>query len=504
MAHLKKFGALLLALVLVLSLSAPAFADPAEFVRDGETGGFKEVDVDTPNVDNKSINILKEITAYNPDEAYVFGPEITYTYAIAAASGSELKKVTDETADHASGVSTVFDPILAGITTGVTMTGTGTNIIEWTNSDILDASADGTANYKKLTIDFSNVVFTAPGVYRYKITETAASYTTSGVTQGSDTSHTRYLDVYVRRSDSSTSPHVLYTDGSTAAQWIVYGYVCLANGTTDVDENTVKTNGFVDSNATAGTSTADEYKTYNLTVTKDLVNDNSMIDHQFPFAVAFDPNGVTGNFQLIAEKDTSSKSTLTTSTVASGANTVNKASNITGAAATSTDILKVGNSGALSAFANAGAPKIADGSTTTGTTVGLIKYIGIPYDVIPSVTETNDITGTTYTATVKEDVTTVAGTTLAEPASNPVTSTSGTMAANNKSASIDNTETATRTAASATANSSDVNVAVQFTNTLAIISPTGVAFRVAPYALMLAAGIVLFALSRKRKAAEEA
>lgn len=471
MKNIKRISALVLALIMVLALTATTLADVS--LTGGEVGGYTTAD--TQNVDDKVINLKKEITVYNPDEALIYGPAITYTYAIEAASGGELVTITDETGDHASELATTATA-LAGVTEGVSMTGTASNTIAWTNADILDASAAGTANYKNLTVDFSNVVFGQPGVFRYKISETAASYTTSGVTDGG-ISAVRYLDVYVMRSST-------YTDGSTAAQWKVYGYVCVNSeaATTAITPssavNTVKTNGFVDTNPADDTSTADEYHTYNLTVGKKLMNDTTMNGHKFPFDVAWTAGAATGTFQFAVETTGNAQVTST--------NEASTAKSLSGVDASA--LKKVGSADVVGTADKDGTPSIANDGT--------VKYIGIPTGTKATVTETNDVVGTTYATTATETIGTGSATN--------VVWTGGTSAksTDNKTATMDHSDTTIYAQTSAPA--ADSNVAIQVTNTLSIISPTGVAFRVAPYVLMLFAGMALVLITRRRENTEEA
>ena len=54
-----------------------------------------------------------------------------------------------------------------------------------------------------------------------------------------------------------------------------------------------------------------------------------------------------------------------------------------------------------------------------------------------------------------------------------------------------------------TITSKAANSVIGLTNTLAEISPTGVVLRVAPYVLILGAGLALLLISRRRKTASE-
>ena len=469
MKKLQKTGFLLLVLALVLTVSASFAAE----LNGGEVGGFTQPD--TPNVNDKVVSIQKEITVFNPDEALIYGPAITYTYTVTPGTAVS---VTDAASDHSSGTA-ASTTTLPGITTGVKVNGgtagnsaSATGTLAWTNADILDASQTGTANCKAFTLDFTDVVFTQPGVYRYLITESANAYTTSGVTETTGT-HTRYLDVYVMRSDAYDAAEI------TKEDWRIYGYVCVIESediTPDGDTTTagaVKTNGFVAATNDGTAVKADEYHTFNLTVGKTLVGDSTMNSHQFPFDAAWTAGDATGTFQFAVE---ATNATVTRTAQAA-------ATSVGGTTVAADSLYKVGGADAVGTADKDGNPSIANGGT--------VKYIGIPTGTKAAVTETNNVTGTTYTTTLEVDGTAAA-----------FTGGSATLANEDKVATM--ADGATAVYAQASAPAADTDTTIQFTNTLSVISPTGYVVRFAPYAVMLIAGIALLVVAKKhRKHTEE-
>ena len=453
---MKKALALALAVLMMASLSVAAFAEGEAELTGGEVGGFTSPD--TPTVQNKTLILKKELTAYNLDATQIQAPTISYTYAITA--GDAGVNVTDATSDHATGIGALKVPTKAGITAGVTLTGTDENTIAWTNAEKLTAATNGVANYKDLKIDFSNVVFTGPSIYRYIIAETAPNYAASGVTATTGT-HTRYLDVYVKASNT-------FTNGSAASDWDIYGYVCMYDSE-DVDPDgdttttgAMKTNGFV-----AGTNDdteikADSYYTFNVTVSKTVQNDNyAKATHAFPFTVIFTNAAVTQSVDI---------SSATTGTTPDGFIDPDPA--------------------ALSVGDTKGVVFIKDGAS--------VKYIGIPNGTSVEVYETNDMTGVIYQVT-----TTLTPTGTAPTTDNSVSWDIAPTVAIAQAAAKEAFQSTKATITTTPDVDDDNAYAVAVTNRLLTISPTGVSLRVAPYALMLCAGLLLVFFSRRRKAKAE-
>lgn len=134
------------------------------------------------------------------------------------------------------------------------------NIDKGSTTDGLPTDTTTTPNMKyatkEVTVDFSGISFTAPGIYRYTITEVAPAQ--SGIAiQGSGT---RTLDVYVE-----------YTDDS-ATTLAVKHYV-LQDGTANPNTAT-KSKGFTNT-----------YTTYDLTLAKTVTGNQGDRDKYFVFTI---------------------------------------------------------------------------------------------------------------------------------------------------------------------------------------------------------------------------
>ena len=427
MINLKKTTAVILAAIMTMTMGITAFADENN---ESTSSGSGEV-----------IRIQKELTAYNPETVVVNEPTATYTYEIKAGqAGAELEDENGIQAATKAGVG--MDKVILSSQTSENANNTTTTLSYSANGENkLNASAAGTANKKWIDIDFSNVNFGAAGVYRYEIHESASAYTSNGIKEGT-TGNVRYLDVYVK--DAAEQSEKI----DQPSDWDVYGFVLFAaeeaEGETTEQSAGYKTEGFVahkDENDSSNNKTADEYYTFNLIVSKTVMNDAYIktTHHKFPFTLTLENDTVTADVLPIMNVSANAKQ----------------------------DPLAAG------AISGTWKAEIADGAS--------IEYVGIPAGTTISITETNDVTGAVYRVNV-------AGADNELEDKNIYTGTSSDAAV----------------VAATAGQKVEANRNVAFTNTLQQISPTGVVLRVAPYILMLAAGVVLLVIARRRRTANEA
>ena len=151
-----KIGALVLAGVMAMAMSVTAFA----------AGNGS----DSLGSDN-TVTIKDVLKVYNPDETYVYAPDVTFHYSITAGTGGAT--VTDENDVQAI--------VLAGNWSGTNSNETEiavsgepsiTESVAYTRDNTLVADDEGAANEKIITVNFEKVTFPKPGIYRYEITRT--------------------------------------------------------------------------------------------------------------------------------------------------------------------------------------------------------------------------------------------------------------------------------------------------------------------------------------------
>ena len=214
------------------------------------------------------ITVPKGVTFINDDAVTSYGPGITYTYTVAPAT------VTDGamTVKDAEGNSTT---VHAGPAGGLTL---AANSLAFPSSETFTTTAAGQEHTKNIVMNVDLERFARAGVYRYVLTDTTpkADLFAAGITRDDNYDVTRFIDVFVRRNASGSME--------------VYGYALKTdNSSTDgtATPPTAKDPGYVAaSDAEDGTPAAtDRYKTYNVTLTKNVSGTLGDFEHEFPFAL---------------------------------------------------------------------------------------------------------------------------------------------------------------------------------------------------------------------------
>ncbi|WP_303913781.1 QVPTGV class sortase B protein-sorting domain-containing protein [Subdoligranulum variabile] len=155
-----------------------------------------------PATDNETVTINSTLTLTDVNK-YASVPSASLTYTLTAADG----------ADGVVSAATATSPeILVGVLPAETKkTVTFSNITPW--------SGEGTDTVtQSVVFDFSGVVFNAPGIYRYVVTEADGDADGNNINSDvtSDTENVRYLDLYVKNGEVGAIGADKYT---------VYNYV---------------------------------------------------------------------------------------------------------------------------------------------------------------------------------------------------------------------------------------------------------------------------------------
>ena len=423
---LKRISAIALALVMVLALGTTAFAATGPDNTSGNfgsttgesTGGTFTGSTETWStaITSATFNVHFDVDATNSGNR----PATQFSYSI-------------DNGTRVAATSTAPE-IKAGITGGATIPTAVTDA--WNAPNATDA-------VDTIGVSFDASKFTAPGIYRYIITEAALTQEQTdigiadGDTSGNKTENTLYLDVYVSKlsgaSDLSVVAAVLLTTAETPSMSNESGTIA---GTNETASYTTKIDGFYNS-----------YKAYTVTVTKTVAGDAGDSTFYFPFSMVLAyTEGADANTTITGVTVTATATSNSTvgTTYAIGNGTGNTYSDIT----------------------------IKDGGTVT--------ISGLPMKSIIKLYETVDA-GEGYI----------------------ITSAITGMEAGKTVITIANkhTETSADIETVGTVND-DATQTMAYTNTRYSISPTGVVLRIAPYAFILGAGIVLLVLSKKRKEEE--
>ncbi|MCQ2434786.1 MAG: hypothetical protein MJ062_06075 [Oscillospiraceae bacterium] len=455
---MKKIAAFTAATLMTAALAIPASAkiDDTPWVEDPSQNGLADLE--------NAPYFNKTLTIYNEEELNAYVPAVTYTYAVSSVDPAGEAIITDKDGYQAI--------VKKGVDGGFALkeaAADGTYSFQFSEDGkdmvALKKGAGDTLASKvlkeKIDVVYDATKFSAAGVYRYALTETSDDFSDYGITRASDGEIVRYVDVYVRENPAKPGEMEVY--GS------VMFYDLDEDG--DVTTTTEKTDGFTDSGDPTGDDktgenfkpdeelgtdpthyNGDELYTYNYVVQK--VVENSLLGNEvFPFTVTVtNESTATQYFNYSPTEGKSSAADAIAAATTKG--TVNTAD---------------------------GAVGLADGQ--------YLALTAVPANALISVSELND-ENAVYDVTAEDD-------------------TKGALTLNNTT--IKTNESSAFSAIALTdydpaKPSADLTAALTstvFTNKMHTISPTGLLFMIAPFAAMLAFGVVMITLFVKNKKRDE-
>lgn len=282
---MKKLTALLLALVMVLAMSATAFAAVLDTAADNYgkvTTNEKELTIPT------TIVITNEEGAAAKDKQVAY-KAMTFKHTVVVPTVATDSTVTDE---HSN-----VGYVKAGVTDGLKVK---TENAAPAGVVTLDANGQATIT-ASTTFVVDTDKFSSAGIYRYQIndisdtdTETKDALEAAGVVKGASTDSDYFLDVY------------LINDDANPGKVKVSGYVLTAKNNQTIEAGTnepdaEKKPGFGTDPTTAGPYPVDKnytYPTYNVILNKAVKGSMGDKQHGFPFTVTVTNNGLNYDYEI--------------------------------------------------------------------------------------------------------------------------------------------------------------------------------------------------------------
>ena len=229
----------------------------------------------TTETGDTSMTFKKELKLTDVDSSEVTPttPGVTFYYSI---SGATEDATITRTVNRKNVTLDVYAPASNGVTGNPTVGTDGSVAFGST-----DSASDGKVS-KGVTVNFSGVTFTKPGIYRWVIKETGYTVTDGGTYTAalknlSEANDERYLDVYVERSGESCviKGYVLYKEGTAV------GTESGKSGGYTYEENTYSVDG---ENENINSS---EYRTYDVTIQKLVEGSMASRTKKFQFTTDF-------------------------------------------------------------------------------------------------------------------------------------------------------------------------------------------------------------------------